>query len=88
MAKTDLQTLALLMSDYRKKLPSKYYRHVVSGEPYAVIHVEFREEDLAPLVSYRPVQDETGLVVFCRPMDEFLERFTPSFYKNPLDLRL
>jgi len=27
-------------------------------------------------------------VVFCRPMDEFLERFRPSFYKNPLDLRL
>jgi hypothetical protein len=53
------------------------YKHKKSGVLYLIHDVVFREEDLLPLVVYRPVRGPTAIhsVRFARPFIEFVKRF-------------
>jgi hypothetical protein len=53
-----------------------FWRHAGTGGCYVKIGVTLREADLVPLVRYYP-HGKRGFE-FCRPLDEFLERFEPT----------
>lgn len=59
------------------------FQHTRSGGIYDVVDIVLREADLVPLVIYQQrlmrgarLKDEDH-VKFARPLEEFLERFTP-----------
>lgn len=79
MSKTDLNTLSWALAEIREKqVPHRYYRHIKSGGVYRVWCVSLREEDLVGLVTYHPIDDVTGSVLFTRPLAEFKEKFEPA----------
>ena len=56
--------------------PSAFWRHRGTGGCYVSVGITLREADLVPLVRYYP-HGKRGFE-FCRPIDEFLERFEPT----------
>ena len=53
--------------------PQSHWRHYKGGE-YVVVGAAICEADQQPWVVYRPVE---RLTVFCRPLQEWHEKFTP-----------
>lgn len=78
MSKTDLDTLAsMIHGTHKRAKPGEHFQHIKSGALYKVSEISFREEDLIFWVTYKPIEDPTGLVAFGRTLEEFLSRFEP-----------
>jgi hypothetical protein len=73
--KTDSE-LVRIVQEARNRLTSTWWRHVGSGGQYVALGITLRETDLEPMVRYYP-HGKRGFE-FCRPIDEFLERFEPT----------
>lgn len=84
MAKTDFETLACIVYDTLQTVrPGAVFKHIKSGVLYRVTEVSLRESDLAPWVTYKPLDDLTELVKFGRPAEEFLTKFVIVYRRIP-----
>lgn len=72
---TDLELRAIVQDTVLLLGTHAFWTHRPSGTVYVKVGVTLREADLTPLVRYYP-HGRTGFE-FCRPIDEFLDRFVP-----------
>lgn len=81
-ARKSHQQLHRELCDARDRVfrPTGDYTHNGSGDRYRVSDVSFRESDMSIEVIYYPVVFPA--IMFHRPLEEFLERFTNRSMHN------
>lgn len=70
------ETLAALLEQARRQIGLTKnilcrFRHAATGKRYVVVGVALREDDLTPMVVYRPVANEN--LRWTRPLSEFFD---------------